>query len=436
VVLFTLLVNAPTIRPLIKALGIDRLDDDERAELKRAIGLVKHQAQRTLGRLSDSGLLSPQGGRQAGSVVDAALTVNSGSVTEAHQHLRYRKQTLRVELEALEELFKANIIPQYTFLDLRGDLRRKQDEVGGGETQRDTGEARPGNPFLMLEGTLLRWLREHDWAAGILSRLQGSRTTQHLLKDMARILMAEAALRYAREDSELPEDYRAELVAHYERRIALYRARVDETRRDFPEFFKAFEGGFALRAALARADLMLESERHHGSISAKPFNVLEKRLHQARAEVAPLSNPVAELETRSLLAKVPLLGQLPEESLEEIASRATTVSFLFGDTIIGEGDHGDALYVVARGRVAVSRLGDNREPQVIAELGTGDFFGETALLGDSIRTATVTALKPCSLVRLTRRDVLQIAERHPKVEAILEATRTARSDAPEAPAGG
>jgi len=428
VVLFTLLVNAPTIRPLIKALGLHRLSADEGAELKRAVGLVKHHATGTLERLAASGLLSPRGGHQAASVVDGALTVAT-PVTAAHQHRRYRKQTLRVELEALEELFKGGIIPQYTFLDLRGELRRKQDEVAGAAAHRHKGPpgARRANPFLRLEDTLVRWLREHDWAAPLLSRLQGSRTTQHLLKDMARILMAEAALAYVRGDGELPASYRAELVEHYEGRAAVFRARVADIRRDYPAFFGAFEGGFALRAALAQAGNLLESERHHGSISPKPFKVLEQRLTQAATEVAPLANPVAELETHDLLAGVPLLGRLPAQALDPIAARATTVSFLVGDTIIAEGAHGDALYVVARGRVAVSHRGDDGQNRVVAELGAGEFFGETALLGDSVRTATVTALRPCSLVRLGRRDVLQIAEDYPEVEAALEAARQARS---------
>ena len=42
VVLFTLLVNAPTIKPLIQSLGIDKLSDDERAELKRGLGGALH----------------------------------------------------------------------------------------------------------------------------------------------------------------------------------------------------------------------------------------------------------------------------------------------------------------------------------------------------------------------------------------------------------
>lgn len=428
VVLFTLLVNAPTIRPLIKALGIDRLSPDEGAELERAVGLARGEAHTALARLSDSGLVSARGAGRAAAAVDAALQVSAGAVTAAHQRRRYRKQTLRVELEALEGLLKAGIIPQYVFLDLRGEVRRKQDDLSAeAEPRQGVPPPRPANLFLAVEGTLLRWLREHDWAAGMLSRLQGSRTAQHLLKDMARILMAEQALAYVRGDGGMPEDCRAELTAHYERRIRRFRGQVEEVRRDFPEFFKVFEDAFALRAALARAGGVLESERHHGSISAKPFKVLERRLDRAGEAVSRFSNPVAELEARALLARVPLLAGLPAASLDEIAAHATTVSFLAGDTIIGEGEHGDALYVVARGRVAVSRRTPDGREHVVAELGSGEFIGETALLGDSVRTATVRAQRPSSLVRLTRREVRLIGERHPEVEAALEAARRARA---------
>ena len=94
------------------------------------------------------------------------------------------------------------------------------------------------------------------------------------------------------------------------------------------------------------------------------------------------------------------------------------------DIIIGEGDRGDALYIINHGWVKVYK--EANESKVIAELRDGDFFGEIALLGDQVRTATVKAMTPTTLLRLTRKDVLALAEEDHELKERLEDANRAR----------
>ena len=55
----------------------------------------------------------------------------------------------------------------------------------------------------------------------------------------------------------------------------------------------------------------------------------------------------------------------------------------------------------------------------LAILDSGEFFGEAALLGNEIRTATATALSTLKLLRLTRRSIQQLAKEQPEIEAQL-----------------
>jgi CRP-like cAMP-binding protein len=59
----------------------------------------------------------------------------------------------------------------------------------------------------------------------------------------------------------------------------------------------------------------------------------------------------------------------------------------------------------------------------------GDFFGEMALLGNQVRKATVTAVHACTLLRLTRRDVLKLSGEFPEVARQLKETGAARTEA-------
>ena len=67
----------------------------------------------------------------------------------------------------------------------------------------------------------------------------------------------------------------------------------------------------------------------------------------------------------------------------------------------------------------MSRKKADNSKVIIAKLNSGSFFGETALLGQSIRTATVEAIDSVTLLRLRRKDVLKIAKQYPEINEYL-----------------
>ena len=82
------------------------------------------------------------------------------------------------------------------------------------------------------------------------------------------------------------------------------------------------------------------------------------------------------------------------------------------------GGKGDSLYIINHGELTIYKTEHIDKP--IAELKSGDFFGEMALLGEQVRTANVKVNKPTSLLRLTRKDVLLMAESEPELKNRLE----------------
>ena len=89
-------------------------------------------------------------------------------------------------------------------------------------------------------------------------------------------------------------------------------------------------------------------------------------------------------------------------SLDRLSQAAQWTDVAGGDVVIRQGDHGDAFFVVHQGRLSVAVDG---APRAHA-LGPGDGFGEIALLRDVPRTATVTALEACRLLRIKQEDFL------------------------------
>ena len=110
----------------------------------------------------------------------------------------------------------------------------------------------------------------------------------------------------------------------------------------------------------------------------------------------------------ALLRGLPIFAPVPLAELETLAQRAVPVVVGAGETLFAQGDAGDRFYVVDSGRLEIVRNG-----LACAVDEPGDCFGETALLRDCPRNATVRALDDARLYALDRSAFLTVVTGHP-----------------------
>jgi CPA1 family monovalent cation:H+ antiporter len=415
VVLFSLLINAPTIRPLIQKLGIDRLTDDEMSELKQGLQDAGEKAAEILKRFYNYGLIS-RGTEQVIRKKTGDVFTTGTPVIAKEQGTRHLYITaLRTEFNQLKYLHEIGLLQHYTYLDIRNNLQRDRERILAGEGPGKSAESRSTSLFSRMENALLKRLREHDWAAWLLARYQNLRLAQNLERNIAGVMICAEVLDMLDKHTEFDPEQREQVAAIYRERMARRKARLDRIAEDFPEFYSRFETNLFTRVALAAAGCFAGEEHHEGAIGAKAYVRIERAIHQAMSALPPITNPAPRLAAGELLGTIPLLQGLSERLLNQLANIAKPVTFLQGDVIIGEGEHGDALYIITHGVVAVYRNNN-----LIAELRDGDFFGEMALLGDHVRTATVKAKISSTLLRLRSRDVMMFAEDEPELKNRLE----------------
>lgn len=96
-------------------------------------------------------------------------------------------------------------------------------------------------------------------------------------------------------------------------------------------------------------------------------------------------------------------AQLPAAHIDELFKRFERMRAQRGETLIREGDEGDYYYVIESGRFQVERMVGGAKV-VLAELKSGDAFGEEALVSEAKRNASVQALSDGVLLRLARQD--------------------------------
>jgi voltage-gated potassium channel len=114
-----------------------------------------------------------------------------------------------------------------------------------------------------------------------------------------------------------------------------------------------------------------------------------------------------------VLRKVSIFESLSRRELDQLAGWTFELEIPAGEELTREGRLAHEFFVIEDGAVEVRQQGDR-----IAELGTGDFFGEVALLGDGRRSATVTTTTETRLIvmstsefRRMERELPAVAER-------------------------
>ena len=116
-----------------------------------------------------------------------------------------------------------------------------------------------------------------------------------------------------------------------------------------------------------------------------------------------------------------LFAGLDEGSRRVVEAQVEWVRIAGGTTLFRQGDAGDSLYVVIRGRLQATVEVPGRQPEDIGEISRGEIVGEMAVLTGDPRSATIRAMRDSALVRFSTQAFERIAERNPK--AMLAVTR-------------
>ncbi len=120
-------------------------------------------------------------------------------------------------------------------------------------------------------------------------------------------------------------------------------------------------------------------------------------------------------EVVELLGRVPVFSTLEPADLERIAELAVPRSFAPGQAVFREGDASDTCYVVREGHARAVRTHRDGRTITLARFGPGDIFGELAMFEDELRSATVEAIEPMSVVAVLGPDMRRLMSEHPQI---------------------
>ncbi len=173
---------------------------------------------------------------------------------------------------------------------------------------------------------------------------------------------------------------------------------------------KALPSGIAGRDYFAQVGLVSSVK------SKRLFDQLTDALEWAEdAILASEEKGEEEAETLLGLGEIAFLKGRKEETVREMEQSIETRHYEAGAKIFSQGDPGDELFFIRRGRVRIAfSIGDG-QPFHVATFGRGDFFGDMAFLDAGIRSASAVAETSTDIYAIKRATFDALADKHPRL---------------------
>jgi len=417
-VLFTLLVQATTLRPLLRSLGLDRLGPVERVLRERVLELSRAELR---DRLSAAAI---RHGIELETLPPIALPAEGGSAPPKPEADTSREQlvaALATVTGRESELYVGELAERMIARSTGALLVRRADALLDALRQEGVhGYRHAARRQDELDPTtrLAAWLHVRLGLTALLARQLGLR----LEKLLVRRRVLEELLGFTRSRvRRLFGERIAETTEHIlEERLDGVERQLDALRLQFPQHWQAAAGRYLARVALRIEEEDYERLHAERLLSPELFRNLLADLRARQRALERVPRLDLGLDPDALVARVPLLAALPAERRAELLRLLRPRLALPGERIIRRGERGDAIYFIASGAVEV----DLDEGPV--RLGSGDVFGEMALLLHEPRRADVTALGYCRLLVLRREAFRRFLQRHPELVEQLRGIAGAR----------
>ena len=262
------------------------------------------------------------------------------------------------------------------------------------------------------------WLRRFFW----LDRPLRSAMELHFVS----LLESERAVRELRQYAAVTvapmigDDAAQNVGALLENRHVAINAQINVIAAQYPRYASDIEKTLVARAAIRRERQQYVRLLNDSVVGQELFDTLQVDLDRRERLVARPPRLDLTLKPASLLERVPIFKGLNAAQRKLVAQSLRTRFAIPGEEVVMAGDRGTAMFFVASGALEVLI-----EPEPI-QLGTGDYFGEVALIYPlRRRRSTVVSQGFSRLLTLRRKDFVRLAE---KDSAIGDLIREAAQD--------
>ena len=427
-VLFTLLVTAPTMRPLMRLLKLNDAPPAEIALRERVIGLSLATIQGQIENVAREHEISAE-------VVDEVTAVygararDPADIAEENAQLPAALRTRAAltvladrEQEFCLEYFEGRTVSRRVAAVLLAHTARLRDAArthGTDGYQQTAARLRRFGPGFRLALAVHRRIG----VAGPLARQLSDRFEVQLA---ARILLKNLTAFNREQIGPLfGSGPSAVMAQQIELRLDEVDRSIAALKLQYPSYVRRLGTQYLARAAARFEEESYRRLRAESIINQELYDDLQRQLRRRRRTVEARTVLDLGLKSGDLVGRVPMFATLDDKTRRAVARLLRPRLVVPGEVVVRRGERGDAMYFISSGAVEV-RISPHS-----VQLGSGDFFGELALLVADRRNADVVALGYCQLLSLAARDLGRLFGTEPALRDHIRAVAEARTAAAE-----
>jgi len=415
-VTLTLLVNATTIKPIVRKLGLTKASPAKRLIQINAKKYLYNSSRNALEKTKTDRYLSRANWNVVEEYLPEEAAEDEGSDIKIDTIAEYRRRILEKEKSSYWHQFKDGLLGPTAVMSLSDTIQKILDEGGmiplsqrkDLEENWKTGrwiDVMQRIPFLAQLSRRIFFERisvSYDSARGF---VQAQEDALKLIERMVRGLEAES-VENKEQDAKILEKLEEEVT---ENRM-LGQTFLRNLRKNYPEIYTAVATRQAIRTLLNYERHTVERMQKNGQLESGEAHKIIEEIEERMKRLMYSPPVIRQPETENLLRDSALFRDLDSSLMEEIVPKFQTRIFSVGDRFIKDNTPSDGLYFVARGTVRVSI---NKHDVDI--LSTGAFLGEIASLTGS-RTADVFAESPVTVFHINLKELNRIVKKYPELE--------------------
>jgi Na+:H+ antiporter len=426
-VLFTLLFTGPTMRPLMRLLRLNDAPPAETALRERVIGLSLASIGEEIESVGQENEIPSD---VVGEITALYGTRSRNPVEIAEENAQIpvslrTQAAIKVladrEQEFCLEYFEGRTVSRRVAAVLLAHTARLRDaaRTHGVDGYQQTAErVRRHGPGFRLALALHRRLGiARPLARELSDRFEVQLAARNVLRNLAIFNRAHLQPLFGTAPS-------AAMARQIELRLADIDRAVAAITLQYPNYVRQLGSQFLARTAARFEEERYRRLRAESIISQEVYVGLQRQLRRRRRIVEARTVLDLGLQSDDLVARVPMFAALDDAARRAVARLLRPRLAVPDEIIVRRGERGDAMYFISSGAVEV-RI----SPPV--RLGSGDFFGELALLVADRRNADVVALGYCQLLSLAARDLNRLFGTEPALRDHIRAVAEARTAAAE-----
>lgn len=405
VVMFTLFVNALSIRKVINWLGLDKPTNDELYGEKMAVLHCKTVAKEKIESMAKKTSHYPHVYNKVlkNYTIDEKAAKRSltffSKLTEKEKTNVLIRETLLVEKDAYFHSFANKELTGASMMGLQLEVERELDRV------------KTGSPLFIHRSQF----GGPTWLENILKPFNKFlHHSVHITKDLAMRYEKAKATIDAFENvktflTEKEHDWKElkndceDLLNKYEKLKITAEEEIADIAIHFPEYIDRIVETLLFAYGLHAEDKELDRMKHLGQLPDTAFTGLKNHITKEfrKLKRSPLEDFKPSAEKLLKNSSLEIFRHMDDDQIRTLASHLRTKDFLADSLLMKEGEKGAEMFIISRGVVQVYK-GEGANKKVLAILKNGDFVGEMSLISHEKRNATVKALSHGSALCLKK----------------------------------